>query len=262
MKSSRTAGQEFQKLVGIMGTLRSPGGCPWDRRQDVRSIVNYFLEEAYEAAEACLSGGPDAAAEELGDILMEVVFLARIFEERGRFSVTDALGRINRKMVDRHPHVFGGSRVTGAREVVDEWQRRKLREKDRASVLEGLGGNVPALLGAFQIGQRVSACGFDWPDVSGALEKVREEIGELEEAVRASKRKAVEEELGDLLFALCNVARHVKVNPEIALRRANRKFTGRFKKVEQKLRKKGRNPAASTLLEMDGIWENVKNRTR
>ena len=262
MKSSRTAGQEFQKLVGIMGTLRSPGGCPWDRRQDVRSIVDYFLEESYEATEACLSGGPDAAAEELGDILMEVVFLARIFEERGRFSVTDALGRINRKMVDRHPHVFGGSRVTGAREVVDEWQRRKLREKDRASVLDGLGGNVPALLGAFQIGQRVSACGFDWPDVSGALEKVREEIGELEEAVRASKRKAVEEELGDLLFALCNVARHVKVNPEIALRRANRKFTGRFKKVEQKLRKKGRNPAASTLLEMDGIWENVKNRTR
>ncbi|MGZ4886522.1 MAG: nucleoside triphosphate pyrophosphohydrolase [Candidatus Aminicenantales bacterium] len=262
MKSSGNSGREFQKLVTIMGTLRSPEGCPWDRRQDVRSIVDYFLEEAYEAAEACLSGGPDAAAEELGDILMEIVLLAQIFEERGRFSVTDALRRINRKMVDRHPHVFGGPKAKGARQIVDEWQRRKLREKDRASVLDGLGGNVPALLGAFQIGQRVSACGFDWPDVSGALEKVREEVGELEEAVSSSKRKAVEEELGDLLFALCNVARHVKVNPEIALRRANRKFTGRFKKVEQRLREKGRGPAASTLREMDGIWEDVKGRSR
>jgi len=262
MRSSRTAGGEFQKLVGIMRTLRSPGGCPWDRRQDVRSIIDYFLEEAYEAAEACLSRRPDAAAEELGDILMEVVFLARIFEERGRFSVTDALGLINRKMVDRHPHVFGDSRVKGSRQVIDEWQRRKLREKDRASVLDGLGGNVPALLGAFQIGQRVSACGFDWPDVSGALEKVREEVAELEEAVRASGRRAVEEELGDLLFALSNVARHLKVNPEIALRRANRKFTGRFKKVEQRLREKGRGPASSSLQEMDGIWDEVKDEVK
>jgi MazG family protein len=262
MKSSLKAGREFEKLVGIIRTLRGPGGCPWDRRQDLPSIVDFFLEEAFEAAEACLKGGPGDAAEELGDILMEVVFLARIFEEKGRFMISDALSRINRKMIERHPHVFGGRKVAGARLVVDEWQRRKLREKGRISVLEGLGRNVPALLGAFQIGQRVSAFGFDWPEVSGALEKVREEVGELEEAVRTAKRKAVEEELGDLLFALANVARHVRVNPEIALRRANRKFTRRFERVESRLREAGLKPSGSNLKKMDELWEEAKGRSR
>jgi MazG family protein len=260
MRSSLKAGREFQDLVGILSTLRGPRGCPWDRRQSVRSIADYFLEEAYEAVEACLSGRPEAAAEELGDILMEVVFLARLFEEKGRFSVTDALARINRKMVDRHPHVFAGRTVRGPGQVVDEWQRRKLREKGRESVLDGLGGNVPALLAAFQIGQRVSACGFDWPDVSGALDKVREELGELEGARRSRRRRAVEEEFGDLLFALSNVARHLRINPEVALRRANRKFAGRFRQVEKRLRESGRDPGSASLEEMDGIWEKVKCR--
>jgi len=262
MRSTRKAGQEFQELVGILGTLRGPGGCPWDRRQDVRSIADYFLEEAYEAVEACLSGRPLAAAEELGDTLMEVVFLARLFEEKGRFSVTDALARINRKMVDRHPHVFAGRKVRGSRQVVDEWQKRKLREKGRESVLDGLGGNVPALLGAFQLGQRVSACGFDWPDVSGALAKVREEVGELDGALRARRRRAVEDEFGDLLFALANVARHLRINPEVALRRANRKFAGRFRQVERRLRETGRDTRSASLAEMDEIWERVKGRNR
>jgi len=141
-------------------------------------------------------------------------------------------------------------------------QRRKLREKGRGSVLDGLRGNLPALLAAFQIGQRVSACGFDWPDISGALDKVREEVGELDGALRGGRRKAVEEELGDLLFAMANVARHLRINPELALRGANRKFAGRFRQVEKRLREAGRGPGSASLAEMDALWEKVKRRGR
>jgi tetrapyrrole methylase family protein/MazG family protein len=258
MRPSSQAGPKFQELVGIIRTLRDPGGCPWDRKQDLRSIVDYFLEEAHEAAEACLRGSREAAAEELGDVLMEIVFLARIFEEGGRMSVTDALETVNAKMIGRHPHVFGGKRMDGAGEVVEEWQKRKLREKGRASVLDGLGANTPGLLAAFQIGQRASAAGFDWPGPAGALDKLREEIGELEEAMARSDPEAIEEEIGDLLFAAANVSRLLRINPELGLRRANRKFVERFRRLESKLTEEGREMSRMSPQDLDEIWEAQK----
>ncbi len=258
MKSTRQAGLKFQRLVGIMRSLREPGGCSWDRKQDVRSIVDYFLEEAYEAAEACLSGNPESAAEELGDLLMEIVFLARLFEERGLISISDALDGINDKMVARHPHVFGKAEALTEDEVLHKWQRRKLREKGRDSVLDGLGTKAPGLLSAFQIGQRVSACGFDWPGPHGALEKVKEEMRELEEAMERSGAEEIEEELGDLLFSLVNVSRHLRVNPELAIRKANRKFSARFRKLETRFKNAGRELGEATLEELDEVWEQIK----
>jgi MazG family protein len=259
-KASRGAGagREFGRLVRIIARLRGPGGCPWDRKQTARSLANYLLEEAYEAVEACLAGDAGAACEELGDLLMEAVFMARVFEEKGLFSVADALRSINRKMTLRHTHVFGGRRVNREDEVVRNWQAGKLREKGRRSVLDGLAGNLPALLEAFELGQRASSCGFDWPDAAGASDKVREELGELG-AVRKSDKAAVSEELGDVLFALVNVARHHGVNPELALKRANRKFARRFRAVESKLREKGLEPGRAGLEEMDRLWDLAKS---
>ncbi len=258
MQPSSQAGQKFQKLVGIIRTLREPGGCPWDRRQDLRSIVDYFLEEAYEAAEACLGGDAAAAAEEIGDLLMEIVFLARFYEEDRLVSISDALDGINAKMVARHPHVFGSKKVRGAEEVVDEWQKRKLKEKGRASVLDGLGTRPPALLGAFQIGQRASSSGFDWPGAGEALDKLKEEIRELERAMSKGDTRETEEEVGDLLFAAANVSRLLRINPELALRRASRKFVGRFKKLESRLAGEGREMRRMSPEELDELWEAVK----
>jgi MazG family protein len=259
LKRGASAGREFGRLVRIIAKLREPGGCPWDRKQTARSLADFLLEEAYEAAEACLSGDAGAACEELGDLLMESVFMARVFEEKGLFSVADALKSINRKMTLRHPHVFGGRRVKREEEVVRDWQAGKLKEKGRRSVLDGLSGNLPALLEAFKLGQRASSCGFDWPDAAGAADKVREELEELR-AVRKSDKAAVSEELGDILFALVNVARHHGVNPELALRRANRKFARRFRAVESELRQKGLDPGRAGLEEMDRLWDLAKSR--
>ena len=262
MRTGPRAGRKFAKLVDIVERLRGTGGCPWDREQDVRSITDYFLEEAYETADACLSGKAGDASEELGDMLMEVVFLARLFEEKGSFTAADALDRINRKMTARHPHVFGSAGARDAGRVVDEWQKAKLREKGRGSVLDGLPSSVPALLGAFQLGQRAAAVGFDWPGPAGVLEKVREEIGELEAAVSASDRRGMEEELGDLFLALSSLARHLRINPELALRRANRKFAGRFRKVEAGLRREGLDPRRASLEEMEALWAGCKRRRK
>lgn len=255
-------GEKFEDLVRILRTLRGEDGCPWDRAQDERSITDYLLEETYEAAEAVLSGDPRAAAEELGDVLLEVVFLAHLFEEKGAFAMADVLDRANDKMVRRHPHVFGGRRLVKAGEVMDVWQKRKLAEKARRSVLDGLAGTTPALLAAFQIGGRVSAVGFDWGEPLAALEKVREEIAELEKALARGGRRAVAEEVGDLLFALANVARLVKVNPELALRRANAKFGRRFRGVESGLKARGKTPSQADLPEMEGLWNAVKKKER
>jgi MazG family protein len=261
MRTNLKAGREFARLVAIIGRLRSPGGCPWDRKQDVRSITDYFLEEAYETAEACLAGKAADAAEELGDMLMEVVFLSRLFEEKGGFTIADALNGINRKMTGRHPHVFGRAKAGNERQIVDEWQKTKLREKGRASVLDdGLPINVPALLGAFQLGQRAASVGFDWPGAAGVLEKVREEVGEFEAAAAAASRPEMTEEIGDLFFALASLARHLRINPELALRRANRKFAARFRKVEAKFRRKSKDPRWASLDDMEAVWNKLKKR--
>ena len=258
MRDAQDAGPKFQELVDILAALRGPGGCPWDREQDEKSIADYFLEEVYEALDALVRGDRAALAEELGDVLMEVVFLSRIAEEKGDFSVADALDGINRKMVRRHPHVFGSEKAESSRDVLDAWVRRKKEEKRRGSHFEGISPQAPSLLAAFQIGNKVAAFGFDWPAPGDALAKAREELGELQEAMAGGDAARIEEELGDCLFALANVARKLKLNPEIALRQGNAKFIRRFTELEAGLKAEGKKLGASTLEEMDAVWERVK----
>lgn len=260
MSDAEQAGKGFAGLVGIVNTLRGKAGCPWDRDQDEDSITDYFLEEVYEAVEAITQKNPGALAEELGDVLMEVVFLARIFEEKMAFTIADVLDGINQKLVRRHPHVFGAKPVSDRSQVHEEWNRQKKKEKKRESLLEGLGKSTPALLSAVQIGSRVSACGFDWDKPQDVLLKVREELAELENAVQTGERDDVFREIGDILFALANFARHCEVNPEIALRAANAKFIQRFRHIETRLREKGKRPHRSLLQEMDALWEEAKAR--
>jgi MazG family protein len=262
MMERTQAGEKFQTLVDIMARLRAPDGCPWDREQDAKSIAGFFLEEVFEAVDALFAGDAPAAAEELGDVLMEIVFLSRIYEEKGAFTVADALDGINRKLVRRHPHVFGDEKAETSRHVLDIWNRRKAEEKKRGGPFEGLSNAAPAALAAFQIGQRAAQKGFDWPDPAGAIDKVREELGELEAALRAGRAAEAEEELGDALFALAQAARLLKINPEIALRRANAKFIGRFGRMAEAVRASGRRLEDLTLEEMEEVWRSIKTDGR
>jgi MazG family protein len=260
MTEERTAGEKFQALVDILAALRGPQGCPWDREQDEKSIAGYFLEEVYEAVDALYRGEPASLAEELGDVLMEVVFLAEIFEEKGAFSAGDVLDGINAKMIRRHPHVFGGDAAASSRHALAAWVEGKKAEKNRLSPFDGLPATAPALLSALQVGQRAAQTGFDWPAAGDALEKAEEELREIEAAVAGRDPAAVEEELGDCLFALANAARLLNVNPEMALRRALDKFMTRFAEMQKAFAARGRPLEQASLAEMDAVWEDVKKR--
>jgi tetrapyrrole methylase family protein/MazG family protein len=260
MEDSKKAGQKFSQLVEILDDLRGVNGCPWDREQDERTIANYFLEEVYESIEALFSQDVRSLAEELGDVLMEVVFLSRIAKEKGNFTISDILDGINQKMIRRHPHVFGGKRIKDSASVWKAWNRQKLREKKRKSVFDSMPKTTPSLLASFQIGLRASSFGFDWKKPQDVLEKLKEEVTELEKAVQEKKEDEMTKEVGDVLFSLVNVSRHLGVNPEIALRQANKKFIQRFQFVENRLKEEGKELKQSSLEEMDKIWEEAKKQ--
>jgi len=260
MEDAKHAGQRFEQLVLILDTLRGKNGCPWDKEQDEHSISNYFLEEVYEALDAIRSGDAPSVAEELGDVLMEVVFLARIYKEKKEFTMSDVVENINQKMIRRHPHVFGTKDIASASEVEDAWNRGKKREKRRQSLFDGIVELAPALHSAYQIGSRVSSCGFDWDNPLDALEKVKEEVSELENAIKSGAREHTFQELGDALFALVSVSRHLNHNPEVALKKANEKFIERFESLERELQARGKSIDQANLEEMDGIWDELKER--
>jgi len=262
MKQEEKAGKKFEQLVQILETLRSDRGCPWDKEQDVKSITNYFLEEVYEAVEAISVNDMKALAEELGDVLMEVVFLAQIYKEDNKFSINEVLDGINQKMIRRHPHVFGPERKETSREVVDEWLRGKKEEKERKSLFDGFPNSTPSLLAAFQIGLRVSHYGFDWNQPREALQKVKEEVDELEKVIEAQDKGELSREMGDVFFSLANVSRLLGLNPEIALRQANKKFIKRFKYIEKKLKEEKKELGQVSLEEMDEIWEEAKEKIK
>lgn len=262
MEDAQLAGQKFEQLVRILDTLRGKSGCPWDKEQDEQSISNYFLEEVYEALEAILSGDEPSIAEELGDVLMEIVFLARIYKEKKAFTISDAIENINQKMIRRHPHVFGDKTVTSSSEVLNDWNQGKQQEKKRQSLFDGIVKLAPALHSAYQIGLRVSSYGFDWENTSGAMEKVKEEVSELENAMNLGAKEHIFQEIGDAFFALTNVSRKLGVNPEIALKKANEKFMLRFESLEKELAEKGKNLGEASLEEMDEIWDLIKEREK
>ena len=262
MEDAENAGRHFSELVRILDTLRGEKGCPWDRQQDERSIVNYFLEEAYEVVESIYNKNSKSVAEELGDMLMEIVFLARLYDEKSAFHMSDVVKGINQKMIRRHPHVFGTHKVSGSEEVVKSWNKQKNSEKPRDSIMDGISQCAPALLTAFQIGLRAHMFGFDWPDAPPVLDKVKEETSELEEAIESKDSQAILEEIGDLFFALAHLSRHLGVNPEIALQFANRKFISRFQAIEKELSEQGRAWEDTSVEELEVLWERAKTQMK
>jgi MazG family protein len=275
---SRTSAA-VDRLVAIMARLRGPDGCPWDREQTLASLRPYVLEETYEVLEAIDSGDPEAHREELGDLLLQIVFQARLAEEEGAFDLAGVADAISEKLLSRHPHVFGpgatsadarpdpsADAVRDADGVLRQWAALKKKENEAKgrgkSVLEGVPRELPALARAERLTEKASRIGFDWPDASGARAKVAEELGELDEAMASGDRARMEDELGDTLFALANLARKLGIPPEEALRGTLARFISRFEHVEDGLARRGVPHGAATLEEMDLLWEEAKALSR
>jgi MazG family protein len=252
------------RLVQIMARLRSPEGCPWDRKQTMEDLKVYLIDEAYEVLDAVDSGDRGLLCEELGDLLFQIVFLAQLAQEEEAFDMDGVTRGIEKKMIRRHPHVFGDAQVSGAGEVVDQWEIIKATEgkKPRTSVLSGVPDTLPALYRAYRLGLRAGRVGFDWQSREQVLSKVREELNELEQEVRKGDLQAATEELGDLLFVLANLARHLNREPEGLLRKTNIKFVKRFQWLEETLSERGFTPREASLDEMDQLWEEAKAQER
>ncbi len=251
----------FLELLRIVARLRGPDGCPWDREQTPETIVPYLIEEAYEVREAVERRDDGELCEELGDVLLEVVLLSQMAEEQGRFTVGDALRSICDKLVRRHPHVFGEASCADTEEVRRSWAQIKAAEKRGRGALEGVPRRLPALHRARRVSEKASGVGFDWEDASEVLGKVEEELAELRQAMAARMADEAEEELGDVLFALVNLGRHLRVDAEAALHRTTEKVLGRFARVEEALAQRGRRPSESTLEELEALWQEAKTST-
>ncbi len=256
---SRSELDDVARLLEIMATLRDPErGCPWDLEQTFESIAPYTIEEAYEVADAIERGDIAELEDELGDLLLQVVFHSRLAEEAGAFRFADVARRICEKMVRRHPHVFGGARAERAAHA-ETWEALKRQEKGPSErVLDGVPVGLPALTRAVKLGRRAARVGFDWPDARGPREKIDEELRELDEAIASGERSRIEAELGDVLFAVANLARHLDVDPEQAARGANLRFETRFEGVERRVRESGRPFDAHSLDELEAYWQAAK----
>jgi MazG family protein len=294
---SPTTGERFERAVEIMARLRAPGGCPWDREQTFDSIKPYTLEETYEVLEAIDNRDWDELSGELGDLLLQVLFYSEMSKEQGTFTIDEVLEKLSRKLVDRHPHVFGDVQAETASEVVRNWEAIKAEEKKKRlmagggkaarqkdppeSVLGGVSSAMPALLEAHKLSSRAAHVGFDWPNVEGLFDKLREETDELREGLKEfpapgprpqargvagsgrvqlpeDLRLRLEEEVGDLVFVLVNIARYLSVDPESALKKTNRKFKRRFQWMEERLRESGRKPEQATTEELESLWQQAK----
>ena len=292
-----TTGERFERAVAIMARLRAPGGCPWDREQTFDSIKPYTLEETYEVLEAIDNRDWDELSGELGDLLLQVLFYSEMSKEQGTFTIDDVIEKLSAKLVNRHPHVFGDVQAETASEVVRNWEAIKAEEKKKRlaagggktakepeppqSVLGGVSAAMPALLEAHKLSSRAAHVGFDWPNVEGLFDKLREETDELREqlqdfpppgprpqgrgvagagrvAVPEELRNRLEEEVGDLFFVLVNIARYLVVDPESALKKTNRKFKRRFQWMEERLRQSGRTPEQATVEELESLWQQAK----
>ena len=250
-------------LRKIMEILRAPGGCPWDREQTHESIRSNMIEEAYEVIDAIDRCDQDGLREELGDVLMQVVFHARMEEEKGGFNFDDVVDGVCKKLVYRHPHVFGNVNASSTEQVLRNWDALKKAEKSQKTVTESmvsLPKGLPALIKSAKVQQKAARVGFDWPDVTGALEKVEEELSELKQAIAQNNPQACEEELGDLLFSAVNVSRFLHIDAEQSLSAAARKFVDRFRIVEILSREKGLKMEELSLTELDRLWDEAKKQ--
>jgi tetrapyrrole methylase family protein / MazG family protein len=266
---SGSPGAWFEKLVALQARLRAPNGCPWDREQTHSTLRTYLIEEAYEVLDAMESGDDEKFAEEMGDLLLQVVFHAQIAAEQGRFTVADVIREVHEKMVRRHPHVFGDKRAKDAAEVLKHWHQIKAEERrsksaeregnrKTESALDGVPRTLPATLEGLQLTQKAARTGFDWDTAEGVLEKVREESAELQRLLEGKNTAKTEEEVGDLLFAAVNVARFLQVDPEIALKKANAKFVRRFHEMERLAAASGCKFQDVPRPEKEALWESAK----
>jgi len=251
----------FEGLIEIMKKLRGPGGCPWDREQNKESLKPYVIEEAYEVVEAIDSGDVSEIKEELGDLLLQVVFLSELAEEAGEFKIDDVITAISEKLVRRHPHVFADGTSETSEEVLKSWASIKVdekKEKGKKSILDGVPYHMPALLRAHRISEKAARVGFDWNQIDEVFKKLEEELGEFEEAVASKDVAKVEDELGDVMFALVNISRFVEVNPEEALKKTIGKFISRFNYIEEGLERGGVDIREASLEKMEGLWNEAK----
>jgi tetrapyrrole methylase family protein/MazG family protein len=263
MSGKNAPNNDFQRLLELMSTLRGPEGCPWDRKQTPESLKPFLVEECYEVVDALEDGSPEKIKEELGDLLFQIVFHARIAEEQGQFTMNDVIMGIHEKMVRRHPHVFGDERVSTDKEVLANWEEIKKREKgnqDRKSLLEGVPKELPSLLRAHRLQERAARVGFDWAHLNEVLPKLDEEITEFKESLKSEDAGKIEEELGDLFFTLVNVSRFLGVNPDEALRKTISKFIHRFRAIEEHAANAGRSLNDMTLDEMEALWQKAKDK--
>jgi MazG family protein len=302
-----TTGERFERAVAIMERLRAPGGCPWDREQTFDSIKPYTLEETYEVLEAIDNRDWDELTGELGDLLLQVLFYSEMAKEQGTFSIDDVLDRLSGKLVDRHPHVFGDVKADTSAEVKRNWEALKVEERKKrqnresesaapgtsassarrphrdGSILAGISSKMPSLLEASKLSSRAAQVGFDWPNVEGLFDKLREEADELREqlkefpapgprpqgrgvagsgrpVIREELQTRLEEEVGDLFFVVVNIARYLSVDPESALRKTNRKFKRRFQWMEERLQEAGRSPDQARMDELESLWQQAKRQ--
>lgn len=254
-------GEAFEKLVEILARLRGPGGCPWDREQTYADINPYLLEEAHEVAESVDQKNFDGLKEELGDLLVHIFFYSQLAREENKFSIDDVAAAAAEKLIRRHPHVFGETKVAGTEEVLVNWEKIKREErrgKEKKSMLEGLPKALPALVKAFRIGEKTHRVGFDWPGTEGVLEKISEEISELRQTLPVQNKERTEAEFGDLLFTLANLGRFLKLDPETALRKATHRFMQRFQWMEEKIAREGRSLQDLSAAEWDQFWGEAK----
>ncbi len=262
--------KSFDELVAVMARLRAPGGCPWDREQTYASLSQYLLEEAYETFdaihEADATGDTANLREELGDLLLQVVFHATIGAEKGDFNIDDVAEGVSQKLILRHPHVFGDAKLEHAQDVLDNWDTLKANErkasgkveKERDSILDDVPVHFPALLEGLKISKKAAKTGFDWKETSDIFDKLHEEVNELKSAIENRDEGEIGEEIGDLLFVIVNLARRLDIEPETALKKTNRKFRKRFKFIEDELRKRSKTLEESLLEEMDELWNMAK----
>jgi len=290
-----STGERFERAVGIMERLRAPGGCPWDREQTFDTIKPYTLEETYEVLEAIDNRDWPELAGELGDLLLQVLFYAEMAKEQSSFSIDDVLDRLSNKLIHRHPHVFGDVKADTSLEVKRNWEALKVEEKKKQqgtaapqgkqSILAGVSSAMPSLLEAYKLSSRAAQVGFDWPDVEGLFDKLREETEELREhlkdfpapgprpqgrgvagagrtEVSEQLQERMEEEVGDLFFVLVNIARYLSIDPESALRKTNRKFKRRFQWMEARLHESGRSADQAPMQELESLWQQAKAEER
>jgi MazG family protein len=258
------AGEKFTELTRLMARLRAPGGCPWDRKQTFDSIKSYLLEETYEVMDAIDQSDWKGLQDELGDLLLQPVFFAEMAAEEGYFDIAKSLDAINQKLIRRHPHIFGDAQAETAEDVKRNWDAIKRQEKPEKeeALLDAVPRNLPALVESDKIGRKVAEQGFDWPSIDGAIEKLKEEADELAEASLTSNQAHIEHELGDLLFTVVNVARFLKVDPEQALRKANGRFRGRFRHVEECVAAENGSMKETPLERLEEFWQQAKQKEK